>query len=187
MAQSQKQFNEFFAESEDFKEEEVFEFVKNYVEAGGDINAEVRYDGDYNSLLVFSIHKGYYELAKYLVEKGAKVNCSNYTASPLCELLMTASETKNSDEKIIELVALMLEKGADPNEVHGEYKFPFTPLYWAAQCPQYMELTNLLFQYGGTKNILKACQEMPDSQTPMDVAYELRRFDLVKLLAEHLE
>ena len=130
----------------------------------GDIEAVKKHlanDAKANDGLFGAAMKGYTEIVKLLIEKGADVNTRGYYSRT--SLHATSNE---------ELVLLLISKGADVNakDRHGE-----TPLHLA----QTKEIAELLISKGADVNA------NTDNKTPLDSAYINRDVELFDLLRKH--
>jgi ankyrin repeat protein len=99
------------------------EAVQALVEAGADVNAVNA--GDSSSPIVIAAANGHYDVAKYLLDHGANPNLANIDGlAPLyatidCQWAPVAWQptpiTGEEKTSYLELMAALLEKGADPN------------------------------------------------------------------------
>ena len=96
------------------------------VEAGANLNAAA---GDLSTALGLSIQNGFFDLASFLIDKGADVNQSDVLQ---CSPLFLAVHVRNQDTSVgipwtvtadaLPLIKKLLDKGADPN-----HRVKFTP------------------------------------------------------------
>jgi len=100
--------------------------AKILVNAGANLNAAA---GDLSTALGLAIQNGFYELASFLIDKGADVNQSDVLQ---CSPLFLAVHVRNQDTSVgipwivtadaLPLIKKLLDKGADPN-----HRVKFTP------------------------------------------------------------
>lgn len=157
--------------------------------------------------LHIAIDKGFYDIARYLIDKKADPNILYYGKSPLHRLMTYKKEC--------EIVNYLLEHGADPNSknsfiVNGEGgRTPMivatehrnldlvkclmrhnadpniktlknvVPLHIAVK-DQRLDIVEYLLQNGANPNI-----EDSVKQIPLHVAAKLRNYDIVKCLVDH--
>jgi ankyrin repeat protein len=99
-----------------------FDAVRALVEGGANLDAR---NGDKSTALLLAIINGKFDIGKYLVEKGANVNLASMDgATPLYVVANTQwarksfhpqPSTKYEETPYLELMRLLLDKGADPN------------------------------------------------------------------------
>ncbi|HJT86409.1 MAG TPA: ankyrin repeat domain-containing protein [Bryobacteraceae bacterium] len=102
------------------------ESARILVTAGANLNAAA---GDLSTALGLAIQNGYYELASFLIDKGADVNQSDVLE---CSPLFLAVHVRNEDTSVgipwivtadaLPVIQKLLDKGADPN-----HRVKFTP------------------------------------------------------------
>ncbi len=86
---------------------------------------------------------GHYEVARFLVEKGAEVNAPSQNPQQVTPLHSAAAS------RSLEIARMLLEHGADPNARQND---DFTPLHEAAANGQ-LELVELLLAHGADINL----------------------------------
>ncbi|MGZ3787824.1 MAG: ankyrin repeat domain-containing protein [Bacteriovorax sp.] len=121
-----------------------FEYVKKIIDAGGNSNARSFAPNGQNDIfatpLLSASFAGRYDVAKYLIEKGADVNLANsVNYYPLICAVTYGPLTPDR----YSLVELLLQKGADPNDKRWSGQ---TIYYNAGWSP---DLQKLLVKYGG--------------------------------------
>jgi len=135
--------------------------VKDLLDKGADPNS-----GDNTgTVLMLAALKGYSEIAKTLIDKGAIVNA---TAKDGLTALMRASTSKN-----VETVNVLLAAGADVNAKTNE---GFTALMFASGYGP-GDVVEKLLAKGGNINAKNNA-----GNTALDFALELRQFDITKIL-----
>jgi uncharacterized protein len=102
------------------------ESAKVLTEAGANLNAAA---GDLSTALGLAIQNGFFDLASYLIDKGADVNQADVLQ---CSPLFLAVHVRNQDTSVgipwvvtadaMPLIKKLLDKGADPN-----HRVKFTP------------------------------------------------------------
>jgi ankyrin len=142
-----------------------FNSVKCLVEARADINQKNN-NGD--TILHILAQKGreYNEISKYLLSKGAD---TKITDNNLCTILHLYAESNND-----EMVSVVL--GIDLSIINTKDKFGLTALHYAS-FKGHEEAANILLEYGAAINI-----EDPNGTTPIHVAVEHGKWNIVKLL-----
>lgn len=111
--------------------------VKRCIEENG---ADINYTDCRETALIRASQKGYLEIVKYLISKGANVNLGNFTA------LIWASE-----EGYLEIVKVLVENGADIN-YQGFMPSSGTALTRASQNGHF-EIVKVLVEAGADVNI----------------------------------
>ena len=161
------------------------EIVKLLLEKGADANAKNK-NGE--TLLHRAVGEGHLVVVKLLLEKGADIHAKDSSDSTPLHMrvgrrmresivfgapLHAVKEYK--EEEYMEVVKLLLEKGANVNvqDIHGR-----TPLYWAAQ-NGYTEIVKLLLEKGADVNARDN-----DGNTPLHWAVGACDLEIVKLLLE---
>ena len=174
------------------------EAARLLVEKGADVNQP----GSGNQTpLAIAIGKDQGDLARYLVEKGANVNAASNGWTPL---LLCADHSDDPD-----LAKFLLEKGADINAALQGLPCPlyqaicwrhfstarvliengadvnliyanggWTPLFMAIK-ENHLDTVRLLLQKGAKIDVKSQA-----GQTPLDLARELKREEVVKILSE---
>lgn len=188
-----------------FKCENDTEVAELLISKGADINAEDDCKETPLSAALEGSGKFHYpEVAKLLISKGANVNYKTFSDKN-CLYSGETSLTTIVGMGDIEIVKLLLEKGADPNEKNSRGE---TPLFivtatvwnteiakllisngadvnvrvkpWSNRTPLFganKELTELLISNGAEINIMDSCGE-----TPLTIAIKSNRNDVAKLL-----
>ncbi len=148
----------------------IFELL---IEKGADVNKVI----DVNKFIQYGIipfgllteiaRIGHYEMAKFLIEKGADVDSmNNYRETPL----YAAAEKGH-----YEMAKFLIEKGADVNIANKNKK---TPLYKAAENGHY-EMAKFLIEKGADVNKI-----VYYARTPLYAAAEKGHYEMVKFLIE---
>ncbi|CUQ67498.1 ankyrin repeat domain-containing protein [Candidatus Nitrospira inopinata] len=116
--------------------------------------------------LLLAVKHGHRPTVELLLEKGADLSRARHDG--LTPLFMAIREGR------VDMVALLLEKGADVN-VRGAIS-SVTPLHVGAYEGN-QEIVTLLLKYGADKQA-----RMTSGELPVDLARQLGRTDLIKLL-----
>jgi ankyrin len=116
--------------------------------------------------LLLAVKHGHRPMVELLLEKGADLSHARHDG--LTPLFMAIREGRT------DMVALLLEKGADVN-VRGAIS-SVTPLHIGAYEGN-QEIVTLLLKYGADKQA-----RMTSGELPVDLARQLGRTDLIKLL-----
>lgn len=107
--------------------------MKLLLELGADINGK---HGNYGSTIHYALLSGDESIAKFVLDHGALVDDSTPGCSTLCKAIQFG---------LIDLVPLLLEKGADVNKEEGDW----TPVTLAFS-KERKELVKLLMDHGAT-------------------------------------
>jgi ankyrin repeat protein len=151
------------------------EAAKVLIEAGADIN-QVN-PGDKSTPLVTAIINGHFDLAKFMIEKGASPHlAASNGVTPLFAVVNTYWAPKSlypnpksyqqTETSYLELMKLLLDKGADPNarvqrkvwyqtynsDYSGVDETGATP-FWRAAYASDVDAMKLLVSYGADPNI----------------------------------
>ncbi len=114
-----------------------YQIVKN----GADVNAKQnKYYGG-NTALIVAVYKGYSEIIKYLISKGADVNAKNDGGDTALHIAIFKDKNK-------EIIELLIEKGADVNAKDNDGE---TALYKAVADKKY-EIAKYLISKGADIN-----------------------------------
>jgi len=119
-----------------------YEFVKFLVNnKGADINAK---NDKGETPLICALKNGYFDIAKFLIEKGANVNAKEniWGVTPL----MYAAATHLYNSNCLNVIKLLIQKGANINAVNNQGQ---TALDYAGNDDIY----RILRQYGAKKGI----------------------------------
>ena len=130
------------------------ESVKQYLDAGGDVDAK-NDDWDGMTPLHYAVQLDHKEVAELLIAKGADVNVKEYLLGYTPLHLATIYGEK-------EAIELLIAKGADVNAMNKRGK---TPLHVAAEWGD-KEKAELLIAAGTDVNA-----KHPDGKTPLDLNY----------------
>ena len=105
--------------------------IELLIKNGADLNNQnAQTDGDKTPLMI-SVYNNYLNLVKYLVEQGASINQKSDSVGETA-LHIAGNTYRDESERAtsFKIVKLLMEKGADPNIIHGvEYDNPTTPLH----------------------------------------------------------
>jgi uncharacterized protein len=120
-------------------------------------------------------HPGSYELAKLLIESGARVNVKEKDGNtPLTYAAMYGN---------LKLVELLLQAGGDPNMKGGNYGR--TPLHFTASAggwsEEYPQIVSLLLSNNADPNILNSGNESPLYEA---IISDYSNMEIIKLLVE---
>ncbi len=113
---------------------------------------------------------GHYEVALFLVERGAEVNSPSRNSQKVMPLHSAAAS------RSLEIARLLLEHGADPDSRQLD---DFTPLHEAAANGQ-LELVSLLLAHGADVNL-----SQKPGQTALDFAQKAGHQEVVEYLLQH--
>ncbi|MBN1415841.1 MAG: ankyrin repeat domain-containing protein [Bacteroidales bacterium] len=141
------------------------ETVKNVIEKGGNVDSRDIAD---QTALMWAAESGSLEVVKYLVEKGANVNAVSGDAGRGTALIYAAAANR------LEVVKYLLENRANIN-LTTPYQHE-TALLWAVAMG-HADVVKLLLEKGADENIKNR-----DGQTVLEVAKQLNKEDMVKLL-----
>jgi ankyrin repeat protein len=144
------------------------EWYKVLVEGGANLAAVSDITG--NGVLFLALSMGEIELFKFLLDAGAPMKPQGSQAS----LLHTAISMSSLELKL-ELVKLLVEKGADVNEESGGY----TPLTLAISVSYKKEIVEFLLDSGADINL-----PSKSKRTPLNYAISEGNYDAAKLLLE---
>lgn len=147
------------------------------VAAGADINKPIEEAWGTSTRLSLAVQSGDRQIVDYLISVGANVN------PPSNEPLIQAIKTEN-----LELVRLLVEKGASVNQPEVFYEQKKTPLFCALEETVKADKANLeIMQYlldkGADVNAVNKLSER--ELTTLDAAHMLKRDDIVQLLSKN--
>jgi ankyrin repeat protein len=138
--------------------------VRELIERGADVNAKENVTGEGDTALFHAAAAGYTEVAKVLIEKGAKLNGPAGSMTPL---IMAASGGH------ADTVEVLIKTGANVNAKDDQ---GHTALTDAAR-KNHFEVVKLLIENGAEPNVT-----LPDGNTPLSWAKANNNSDMVKLL-----
>ncbi|KAK6535933.1 hypothetical protein TWF281_000182 [Arthrobotrys megalospora] len=152
--------------------------------------------------LSWAAASGYIPIVKLLLDKGADVEGTAWTATPLilaakfehfniAELLLSRGADINKADNMrrtplswatetgnIKMIEMLLDEGADINTADGTYSTNFTPLFYAIK-KGYVTVVKLLLDRDA-----KFETRAPDQESPLYFASSLGNEAIVKLLLE---
>lgn len=154
--------------------------VKKLLDEGKvNLNTVRYYSGKIVSTVGYASNVFALKVLKILIEKGANVKVKFANTPALFWIVYLYSKRYNTpyyEEKVIELVKLMIEKGANPNARSAIKYFNSPPLHFAAKSNSF-KLVSLLLKHGANRN-----QKNCDNETPAEFAQKYSKFKMANFL-----
>lgn len=160
--------------------EEYAKIVEFLIEKGANVNNIEKYE---HTPLHHAVEGGCEKIVRILLKYGAKIDALNYwCTTPLSSAadlgknyLKDVSRTTHSTEEYAKIVELLIEKGADVNNIE---KYGDTPLHHAVEsgCEK---IVRILLKHGAKIDAVNCARE-----TPHDVAKKLGKTEIQKILEE---
>lgn len=146
---------------------------------GADVNyiSWSYYNHCYVSPLQEAIKYKEIKMTELLLERGANLNLEPHYAT---QLLQTAIE-----KNCIEIVALLLAHGVNPNDYNLPYSFVPLAYAFSAEYEVRLTLIKLLLEHGSNPNASCDYNDETPLRRAMDIKNEAERLEIVKLLLAH--
>lgn len=135
--------------------------TKKLIDKGANVNARNR---SRQTPLMFAASRGFMEIARLLIEKGADVNATYAYAN----VLMAAASANR-----MEMAQLLIEKGA---KVNGPIPSGATPIYSAIK-RGLIDMVKFLIKKGADVNVKDRY-----GITPLKFAIQYKKYNIVKIL-----
>jgi ankyrin repeat protein len=147
------------------------DIIKELIASGADKNAKGGCGGF--TPLLYASHKDHRDAVRVLLDAGVDLNCQDDSGST------SLSHACRCDDPVVEIVAMLLEAGADTERQvfgHGNW----TALHLAAGNNTTTDVVKLLLEEGAQEDALNNSKE-----TPLHLAASRSVLDIVRLLLEY--